>query len=349
MKIAIIASPWVKLPAKDYTGIAAVISSLCEKLIDAGEQVILFAPHGSTSSADILQYPEDTSGISWNEAEYNMRYFYKNILAKYAGAKAAALDADVIHNFTLAGEFENSVPSLYTVYGPPTEKIVNICRNISRFTKNYMVTVSNRQRVLFNDISSDISFTDTVYKSIDTSKVEWSKDKEDYFLFLGHESQKQELELARRVSDTAGKRLIAVIQGKKEQVFKEEIKPWLDKNTTNLNMQFTDNLLPEARYNLYRKAKGTFHINQWEDPFGMEMLESLAAGTPLIALRKGAAPEVIKHNKTGFIVETESEMVEAIKNIDSIDPAECRKSAEEEFSAEKITHKYLEIYKSMLT
>ena len=80
MKIAIIAPPWSKLPTNDYTGIENVVSSLCEKLTETGQEVILFAPHGSTSAAELIEYPEDTSGINWNDAEGNLRYFFKNIL-----------------------------------------------------------------------------------------------------------------------------------------------------------------------------------------------------------------------------------------------------------------------------
>lgn len=348
MKIAIIAPPWRKLPSHDYTGIETVISDLSEKLVETEHKVILFAPDGSTSLSEVIHYPPDTSEINWKKADKNSRYYLKNIIAKYACTQAMNLGVDIIHNFTLAGEFENPVPSLHTVYGPPDEGTVKICKDIAQFAGNYFAAISNRQRVLFNDISSDITFVDTVYKSINTDEIQWDKNKEDYFLFIGHKDQEQSLELARRVSNTAGKRLVAVIQGTKKQLFNEEIKPWLDHKTLNFNLQFTEDLPQEARYDLYRKAKGTFYINQWEEPFGMEMLESLACGTPVIALSKGASPEVIENGKTGFLVETESEMVEAVKNINSIDPAQCRHAAEENFSAKKITEKYLEIYNSIL-
>lgn len=348
MKIAVIAPPWVTLPTNDYTGIETVINDLCEKLIESGQEVILFAPFGSSSSAELIQYPEDISTINWNEADTNTRYFYKTLLANFAYIKAVSLNVDVIHNFTLAGEFDKNIPTLHTVFGPPTDNIIHICENISQYENNYFVAVSNRQRVLFNEASPNISFFDTVHKSINVDKVAWNTEKEDYFLFLCHEEQTQELELARRVSNTANKRLIAIIQGKKDQLFKDDIKPWLEKNTSNLNLQFIEDLPQEARFNLYSKAKGTFYIGQWEEPFGMEMLESLASGTPVIALSKGAAPEVITHKKTGFLVETEEEMIKAVTNIDSIDSATCRRSAKDNFSADVITQKYLQIYKSIL-
>jgi glycosyltransferase involved in cell wall biosynthesis len=348
MKIAVIAPPWVILPTNDYTGIETVINDLCIKLVDAGHEVILFAPFGSSSSSQLIHYPEDISSIDWQEADTDTRYFYKTLLSNYACVKAASMGVDIIHNFTLAGKFKTNTPILHTVFGPPTDNIIKICEYISQHENNYFVAVSNRQRVLFNEAAPHFSFFDTVHKSINVDKVEWHKEKDDYFLFLCHKEQSQELELAGRVSNAANKRLIAIIQGKKDQIFKDEIKPWLEKDTSNLNLQFAEDLPQESRFKLYSKAKGTFYIGQWEEPFGMEMLESLACGTPVIALSKGAAPEVITHKKTGFLVETEDEMIKAVNNIDSIDSSACRQSAENKFSANVITQKYLKIYNSIL-
>ncbi len=348
MKIAIIAPPWTILPATDYAGIESTIDNLTEKLIEKGHEVILFAPDGSTSSATIKHYMPISEEINFEKANENLRYYLKNLTALYASAKAEAIGVDIIHNFTIAGDFETSIPTLWTIYGPPKDFIVKTCEEISKYPDNYLISVSNRQRTLFSEASTEINFTDTIYKSINTDNINWSKNKENYFLFIGHSEQKQALELVRRVANSANKRLVAVMQGKENKVFKEEIAPWLKKDTLNLSLQFTEDLLREARYDLYRKAKCTFYINQWEEPFGMEMLESLASGTPVISLYKGAAAEVIENGKTGFLVETEEEMVQAVKKIDEINPEDCRKAAEIKFSADVISDKYIQLYRSLI-
>jgi glycosyltransferase involved in cell wall biosynthesis len=299
--------------------------------------------------AEVVPYPDDTSGILWKEADTGLRYYFKNILAKYACAKASLLGVDIIHNFTLAGSFDNPSPSLHTIYGPPTGRVAKILRGISQVPDNYFSGVSDSQRTLFSEAVPEIKFVDIVHKSIDTDNIKWDNEKEDYLLFIGKQQQDQALDLARRVASAANQRLIAVIQGKTEQIFNDDIKPWIDKDTRDLNLQFAQELPPEARYDLYRKAKGTFYVSQWEEPFGLEMLESLACGTPVIALRKGAASEVINHGETGFLVDTEKEMIEAVDNISEIDPARCRKEAQEKFSSEKIAGKYLEIYRKILS
>jgi glycosyltransferase involved in cell wall biosynthesis len=85
---------------------------------------------------------------------------------------------------------------------------------------------------------------------------------------------------------------------------------------------------------------------QWEEPFGIVMVESLACGTPVIAFERGSVPEVIEHGKTGFICHSIDEMVEAVKNIPRIDRGQCRKRVEERFSDKVIVDEYEKLYYS---
>lgn len=103
-------------------------------------------------------------------------------------------------------------------------------------------------------------------------------------------------------------------------------------------------------FDLMRRAKCTLFTSQWEEPFGLVMIESMACGTPVIALRRGAAPEVIVDGKNGFVVDTEEQMVEVIKSgkIDKIRPENCRGYVEKNFSREKLVNDYLNIYKKIL-
>jgi glycosyltransferase involved in cell wall biosynthesis len=86
---------------------------------------------------------------------------------------------------------------------------------------------------------------------------------------------------------------------------------------------------------------------RWPEPFGLVMVEAMACGTPVIALRRGSVPEVVEHGVTGFICDDESEMVEAIGRIDEIDRARCRAVAEERFSPDRMAEQYLELYQRL--
>ena len=104
----------------------------------------------------------------------------------------------------------------------------------------------------------------------------------------------------------------------------------------------------DVKVELYRHARCTLFPIQWPEPFGLVMIESLACGTPVIAFRRGAVPEVIEHGRTGFIVENVDEMVEAAAHIDEIDPAECRRAVEERFGIERFIDAHEAAYERLL-
>ncbi len=95
---------------------------------------------------------------------------------------------------------------------------------------------------------------------------------------------------------------------------------------------------------LYKGAYATLFPISWREPFGLVMVESMVCGTPVVAFREGAVPEVIMNGKTGFIVDTIDQAVDALKNIPSINRIDCRKRVEEHFSVEKMTDGYERVY-----
>ncbi len=349
MRIAVIAPPWQRLPTQEYTGIEPVISDLAGELVRSGHEVTLFAPEGSVSEAEVVHYPENTSKLDFRSADPRVRRYIKDILAKYACARAEANGAEIIHNFTLAGEREHSIPVLHTVYGPPSDITSSAITELLENSNNFFTAVSDRQKVLFSESVPGARFIATVHKSVDPAKIQWSEKSDTYLLFMGHSGQENTLDLAERVASGASRRLMAVMQGDRSRSFGEDVKPWLKNPPKELNLQFRDELPAKTRYEIYRNAAATIYVNQWEDPFGMELLESLASGTPVIALRRGSAPEVIEHGRTGYLVETEKEMIEAARNIDKIKRKDCRESVQERFSSRVIAGRYEEIYEKLLS
>ena len=86
-----------------------------------------------------------------------------------------------------------------------------------------------------------------------------------------------------------------------------------------------------------------------DEPFGLVLTEAMACGTPVIVFGRGAAPEIVDHGETGFIVNDVDEMVEAVGSIRTIDPAYCRVRMEQRFDAPVMAARYLELYQSILT
>jgi len=134
-----------------------------------------------------------------------------------------------------------------------------------------------------------------------------------------------------------------------KEFYRAEIKPLIDQYPKGLLLKLHEDLPREMILDLYERAKCTLFTSQWEEPFGLVMIESMACGTPVIGLRRGAVPEVIVDGKTGFVVDNEDEMIQAIKGIDKIKPEDCRRHIKENYSREKMAENYVSLYEKILS
>ena len=102
------------------------------------------------------------------------------------------------------------------------------------------------------------------------------------------------------------------------------------------------------KVDLLQNARATLFPIDWEEPFGLVMIESMACGTPVIATRRGAVPEVVDDGRSGIIVDDYRDMAAAIARADELDPVECRRAAEEHYSVERMVADYVSVYEQML-
>jgi glycosyltransferase involved in cell wall biosynthesis len=100
---------------------------------------------------------------------------------------------------------------------------------------------------------------------------------------------------------------------------------------------------------LLQDARATLFPIDWEEPFGLVMIESMACGTPVIATRYGAVPEVIEHGRSGIVVDDYRLIPAALEEADAIDPLECRRFVEERFSAERMVSDYVQAYRTAIS
>ena len=126
--------------------------------------------------------------------------------------------------------------------------------------------------------------------------------------------------------------------------FKKTIKPFID----NEQIIYYPPVGHETKHDLFSKAKCFLFPIDWEEPFGLVMLEAMACGTPVVAYKRGSVPEVIKDGQTGFVVETYEEFLAAVKKVDQISPDACRQHVEENFSVQRMTDRYLEVYRTII-
>ncbi|MCK5085412.1 glycosyltransferase family 4 protein, partial [Candidatus Parcubacteria bacterium] len=204
---------------------------------------------------------------------------------------------------------------------------------------NY-VSISNNQRKGM----PDLNYAATVYNGLDIEKFKFQKKHKNYLAFLGRFSSEKGVDTAVKVAAKSGEKIKIAGNIWGNGFYNEKVKPYLKKGEIeNVGLLREDQLS-----DFLGGAKALLFPIRWEEPFGLVMIEAMACGVPVIAFNRGSAPEVIKHGKTGFIVENEEEMIEAIKNIDKIDREDCRKHIEGNFTVGKMVDGYEDVYGKIL-
>jgi len=129
----------------------------------------------------------------------------------------------------------------------------------------------------------------------------------------------------------------------RREYFKTKIKPHLSQK-----IKYLGELSGKKLSNFYSQAKACLYPIEWEEPFGLVMIEAMATGTPVIVFNRGSAKEIIKDRRTGFVVKNIEEMVKAIKEIDQIDRHNCRERVEKYFTYQRMVDDYEKIYYQLI-
>jgi hypothetical protein len=195
-------------------------------------------------------------------------------------------------------------------------------------------------------LAAELNWIGTVHNALRLETWPFHPDKEDFALFLGRFHPDKAPHLALEAAHAAG--LPLVLAGKcaeplEKQYFDKEVKPRL----TGADVVFgvAD---ATAKRDLLSRARCLLFPVQWEEPFGMVMIEAMACGTPVVALRCGAVPEVVKHGVTGLICDTPEELPAALAEVTRLDPAACRAHVAQGFSAQELARGYVRAYRAAL-
>lgn len=190
-------------------------------------------------------------------------------------------------------------------------------------------------------------YAGVVHNGIDVESFPFQEKKSDYALFIGRLAPEKGPHLAIEAAQRAGIRL--VVAGKastreERDYFEALVKPHID----GCRVEFVGEADAVLKRELYRSARCFLAPIQWEEPFGLVMIEAMACGTPPIAISRGAAPEIIEDGVTGFLVRDANEMAGAIDSVDTIDPHRCRSHVVSCFSPTALADNYLALYERIL-
>jgi glycosyltransferase involved in cell wall biosynthesis len=206
-----------------------------------------------------------------------------------------------------------------------------------------LISISDAQRAPLKDVP----FLATVPHGIPQSLFRFRERADGYLAFVGRISPEKRVDSAMRVARDAGLslRIAAKVDPVDRAYFESEIRPLLESMP---NVEFLGEIGDRAKAELLGGATALLFPIDWPEPFGLVMIEALACGTPVIARHRGSVPEVLRDGVTGFLCETETEMVKAIARLPEISRRRCREEFEDRFSDRVMAKRYLDVYQRLL-
>ena len=351
LRIAVLASNFIRIPPrpKDIPPQCSgapemMISLITEGLAKRGHDVTLFASGDSKTKGKLISVTKRATGtdpnIGFTPSKPHVPYEYLLISKCYQMAKKGYFD--IIHShFDFPSAFFAPLvktPTISTLHSP----LLGTRKFILSFFKNtqYYISISNTQRKPL----PDLNYAATIYHGLQLKKIPFSKSSENYLVATGRIHPSKGIKEAILVTKKINSKLILMGSHGDDDYWKKEIQPQID----NKQIIYKGFLPQKEMFEIIKKARIYILPLQWEEPFGLTLTESMAAGTPVIAFDRGSAKEVIKDGKTGFLVKNIEEMIKAIKKIDQIKREDCRKWVEEKFTIERMVSDYEKIYYQIL-
>ena len=340
MRIAQVAPLWERVPPPAYGGVELVVGLLTDELVRRGHEVTLFASGDSISLAKLTSVHPRALRLDRTIKDYGV-YEMLNLASVYERAE----ELDIIHSHvghgTLAYSNLVTTPTVHTLHGiftPDNEKIFSFGK------KQPYVNISDAQR----EPRLGLNYLATVYNGIDVSSYEFHAQPENppYLAFLGRMSPEKGAHLAIEIAKETGWHL--KMAGKVDVVdveyFEKEIKPHID----GKQIEYLGEANHVQKNALMGGAIATLFPITWREPFGLVMVESMASGTPVIAIKLGSTEEVISHGKTGFLCNNIQECISAIDQVTELDRYACRQHVENIFSVKHMTDGYEAVYQQVI-
>ncbi len=339
MKILQISPCTDSTPPNIYGPAEQIAYALTEELVKLGHDVTHFATGDSHTSGNLVYELPSAAG-------FNVEGHYRHLSAAFAFA--ASNNFDIIHNHDsqLGIRFCPTLKSPYVTHmcvlgDQELEEFIQTLTP-KQYQRCKFISISRRQMELI----SYLNWFGTVYNRIQIESFPFQPKKDEYLLFLGRLSPDKGVDIAIQVAKKTGRMLViaGVIPPKCQSFFDTHIKPHID----GTHIKWLGPANQALKRELFSNALALLMPIRWEEPFGLVMVEAMACGTPVIAFRRGAVPEIVLHRHTGFVVETVEEMIQCVYNIHIILPQNCRSYVKRHFDVKVMAEKYLEIYPKVI-
>jgi glycosyltransferase involved in cell wall biosynthesis len=338
VRIAIVSTPFVAVPPPTYGGTELVVHALARALVRGGHDVSVFATGDSKVPGLRALFTKPV----WPPDPY-----VELLHCRFAAHEIARARFDVAHLHcpaALAFAGDLGVPAVYTVHH---ERDHRLSRFYTLTPGAVRVAISRRQAEL-----GAVRAEFVVHHGLDLDLYPPALAARPgmYAFFLGRLSWCKGPELAIEAARRAG--LEMVVAGRTHDDVEPEGAAWREHLLAPALRQSHVRWLPqvdlETKRRLFAEARALLVPLRWEEPFGLVMIEAMLAGCPVIAFRRGSAPEVIEPGVTGFLVRDVGEMATALGDAERVDRVACAARARERFSAERMARDYLAVYRAAI-
>jgi len=338
MKGLLIMDPGIPVPPKLYGWHERLVYLFAEEYLRLGHEVTLLAGPDSYCGGHTVTFGEndlDRSKAARNrEMVFVWKYLYRNHDA-----------FDLVHNFGrliyLLPVLNRRISKIMTYGRPVAVKGIKVFNKLPN--RNLIFTACSNYCVSTGNVAGTWK---TVYNTIDFAQYELNKhtDSDAPLIFLGRLDRIKGAHTAINVAKATGKKLW--IAGNishtadNQAYFKNEIEPLIDGEQVKYLGALND-----AQKNSYlQQAQALLFPIEWDEPFGIVMIEAMACGTPVIAFKRGSVPEVVEEGTSGFIVTNEQQMIEKVVLLNTINRAKCRETAQKRFDVSVIARQYLNLF-----
>jgi glycosyltransferase involved in cell wall biosynthesis len=340
MRIAQVAPLYESVPPKFYGGTERVVSYLTEEFVSMGHDVTLFASGDSETAAELVPCCKEALRLDPGCVDPMVHH-----ILMLERVLQAASRFDVIHfhcdymHFPLSARM--FTPSVTTLHG--RLDLPDLVPLFQEFDSTPVISISNSQR----EPLPWLNWQATVYHGLPGDLYEFGPGPGNFLAFLGRISPEKGVENAIEIAKRAD--LDLCISAKVDRVdrdyFHESIEPLLK----HPRVHFIGEMSDAEKNKFLGQATALLVPINWEEPFGLVMIEAMSCGTPVLAFRRGSVSEVIDDGQSGFIVDDVEGAVKAVEKVVTLDRRRCRRMFEQRFTARRMACDYVKAYARLLS
>ena len=334
MRIAQLAPTYERVPPAAYGGTELVVGLITEELVRRGHEVTLYASGDSETSARLRSItPRAVRYGDWSDGVRHAEYF-QLVNAQACFLDAATGDFDIVHNHAgiegLVLAATSRTPVLTTNHNPFVEQ--------TRPAWDAYPWAHNALSAASAATFPERGAVDPIHHGIDVGSFPFGEHPGEDLLFLGRFSPEKGAARAIEAAHRSGRRLF--LAGKVDPIDQEHFESAIQPRLDGDRIRYVGEADATLKRELLSTARALLFPIEWDEPFGLVMIEALSCGTPVLGLRRASVPEVVENGVTGFVVDDVDGLVSAIERLDMIDRRTCRRRAEQRFGFARMVDDY---------